>query len=75
LSAAATLRANVNDIFYTNINSGIINNLEDTKARWRNANDTRTITVSLSFRFGKAISDQRKHNATGAQSEQNRVKD
>jgi hypothetical protein len=39
---------------------------------WRNANDTRTVTISLSIRFGKAISDLRKHNATGAQSEQNR---
>ncbi|MCW3086703.1 MAG: hypothetical protein JWQ78_89 [Sediminibacterium sp.] len=75
LSAAATFRASVNDLFYTNINRGIINNLANTLANWRNANDTRTITVALSFRFGKAISDQRRHNATGAQSEQNRVKD
>jgi|GEM_PF-6930907 hypothetical protein len=28
----------------------------------------------LSYRFGKAISDLRKHNANGAESEQNRVK-
>ncbi len=75
LSTATTLRVNVNDIFYTNINRGIINNLENTLADWRNANDSRTITLSLSIRFGKAISNLRKHNATGAQSEQNRVKD
>lgn len=75
LSAATTLRVNVNDIFYTQVNRGIINNLENTLANWRNANDTRTVTVSLSIRFGKVISDLRKHNATGAQSEQNRVKD
>ncbi len=47
----------------------------NTEAKWRNANDTRTITLSLNFRFGKAISDLRRHNAIGAQSEQNRVKD
>jgi outer membrane receptor protein involved in Fe transport len=75
LSAAATFRATVNDIFYTQINRGIINNLINTEANWRNANDTRTITLSLNFRFGKTISDLRRHNATGAQSEQNRVKD
>ncbi len=75
LSAAATFRASVNDIFYTQINRGIINNLVNTEANWRNANDTRTITLSLNFRFGKAIADLRRHNATGAQTEQNRVKD
>jgi predicted ATP-grasp superfamily ATP-dependent carboligase len=75
LSTATTLRVNVNDIFYTNINRGIINNLANTLANWTNENDTRTVTVSLSVRFGKAISNLRKHNATGAQSEQNRVKD
>lgn len=75
LSPSITLRANVNDIFYTQINRGIINNLVNTEANWRNANDTRNFTLSVVFRFGKAINDQRKHNATGAQSEQNRVKD
>jgi hypothetical protein len=76
LSTAATLRVNVNDLFYTNVNRGIINNLANTLANWRNANDTRVVTIALSYRFGKAISDQRKqYNATGAQAEQNRVKE
>ncbi len=75
LSPSVTLRANVNDIFYTQVNRGIINNLVNTEANWRNANDTRNFTLSVVFRFGKAINDQRRHNATGAQSEQNRVKD
>lgn len=75
LSAASTLRVNVNDLLYSNINRGVINNLAFTNANWRNAYDTRTITIAFAYRFGKAISDQRKHNATGAQSETNRVKD
>lgn len=75
ISAAWTARAAVNDIFYTNINRGIINNLANTEANWRNANDTRTITLALAFRFGKAIADQRKHDPNSAQQEQNRVKD
>ncbi len=53
ISAAATIRATVNDLFYTQINRGIINNLVNTEANWRNANDTRTFTLVLFIRFGK----------------------
>lgn len=75
ISAASTLRVTVNDLFYTSITRGIINNLANTEANWRNAGDSRFVSVSLSYRFGKAINDLRKHNATGADSEKNRVKD
>ncbi|NTS41907.1 outer membrane beta-barrel protein [Flavisolibacter sp. BT320] len=75
VSAALTVRAAVNDILYTGINRGIINNLANTEANWRNANDTRTFTLALAFRFGKAISDLRKHNQNSAQQEQNRVRE
>jgi hypothetical protein len=75
ISAASTLRVNVNDLFYTSITRGIINNLAYTEANWRNASDSRFISLSLSYRFGKAMNDLRKHNATGAESEKNRVKD
>jgi hypothetical protein len=64
----------VNDIFKTMVNSGVINNLANTHADYHNVSDTRTAVLSLSYRFGKAISDQRKHEANGAESEQNRVK-
>ena len=75
VSTKLTVRAAVNDILYTNINRGIINNLANTEANWRNANDTRTVTIALAYRFGKAIADQRKHNQNSAQQEQNRVKE
>jgi len=75
ISAALTVRATMNDISYSNINRGIINNLSNTEANWRNANDSRTFTFALAWRFGKAINDQRRHNASGAESEKNRVKD
>jgi hypothetical protein len=75
LSAAWTVRASVNDILYTQINRGIINNLKNTEANWRNANDTRTATLAISWRFGKAITDLRKHNQNSAQQEQNRVRE
>jgi hypothetical protein len=74
LSPSTTIRLVVNDIFYTFKNTGVINNLYQTKANWVNLSDTRTVVLSLSYRFGKAISDQRKHNANGAEDERNRVK-
>ncbi|NCU04810.1 MAG: outer membrane beta-barrel protein [Chitinophagaceae bacterium] len=75
LGTAFTVRATANDILYTQINRGIINNLANTKANWRNANDTRVFTVSLAWRFGKTISDTRRHNQNSAQQEQNRVRE
>ncbi|MFL9484364.1 outer membrane beta-barrel protein [Chitinophagaceae bacterium LWZ2-11] len=74
LSSAATLKLVVNDIFYTYITHGTINNLSQTTANWINMGDSRTAVLSFSYRFGKAISNQRKHDANGAESEQNRVK-
>lgn len=75
VSTALTLRASVNDILYTNVNRGIINNLANTEANWRNANDTRTVTIALAYRFGKAIANQRKHEQNSALQEQNRVRE
>ncbi|RYG53324.1 MAG: TonB-dependent receptor [Chitinophagaceae bacterium] len=74
LSPAATLKLTVNDIFYTQINKGIINNLALTDANYYNRLDTRQFVLSFSWRFGKTIADQRKHSATGAEAEQNRVR-
>jgi hypothetical protein len=74
LSPSTTVKLTMNDIFYTYINTGVINNLANTTANWRNAGDTRFGVLSLSYRFGKTIADQRKHDANGAESEQNRVK-
>lgn len=74
LSSATTLTLVVNDIFHTYTNAGEINNLANTRANYKNVGDTRFAVLSLSYRFGKVISDLRKHDANGAESEQNRVK-
>lgn len=74
LSSNTTLKLAVNDIFHSYVNSGIINNLALTKANYRNVADTRTAVLSLSYRFGKAIAAQHIHEANGADSEKNRVK-
>jgi len=74
LSAATTLKFSVNDIFYSQANNGIINNLANTDANWFNRFDTRQFILTFSWRFGKTIADQRKHNTNGAESEQSRVR-
>jgi outer membrane receptor protein involved in Fe transport len=63
-----------NDLFYTFNNGGQINNLANVKANYLNRGDSRTVVLSLSYRFGKTIAGLRKHNADGAESEKNRVK-
>jgi hypothetical protein len=75
VSTALTVRATVNDILYTQINRGIINNLANIEANWRNENDTRTVTIALAFRFGKTIADLRRHSQNSAQQEQNRMRE
>ena len=74
LSPKATLKLSVSDLFYSRVNSGVINNLALTDASYRGVNDSRAATLSFSYRFGKTIANLRKHEATGAEAEQNRVK-
>jgi len=64
----------LNDIFYTSIRTGIINNLAQTEANWINKSDTRNAVLSYSYRFGKASSSAAKRNDSGADEEKNRVK-
>lgn len=74
LSPSTTLKLSLNDLFYSKINKGTINNLALTDANWINKNDSRYAVLSFSYRFGKAFSTPQKHEASGADSEKNRVK-
>lgn len=74
LTSQATIKLSISDILCTNINRGTINNLYLTNANFRTIGDSRAVLLSLSLRFGKNVSDQRKHNETGANEEQGRVK-
>lgn len=74
LSPSSTIKINGNDLFYTKIVNGKINNLASVEAGWRNRSDSRNVVVSYSYRFGKTFSDLKKHKNTGAEAEQNRVK-
>jgi len=74
LSAKTTLKLSMNDLFYTKINKGIINNLAQTEANWTNRSDSRNVILSFSYRFGKAFSSPQKHEGSGADAEKSRVK-
>jgi iron complex outermembrane recepter protein len=73
LKGKGTIKANVRDIFYTQMPQGNIN-FKATEARFKNARDTRVANVTFTYRFGKPIKNtngQRKKG--GASDEQNRV--
>ena len=74
LSSNSTLKLSLNDIFYTGIRTGVINNLAQTEANWINKSDSRNAVLSYSYRFGKASSSAAKRSDSGADEEKNRVK-
>jgi hypothetical protein len=69
-----TLKFAVNDIFYTSINNGIINNLKNTDATWKNKPDSRFAALTFVYSFGKTF-QSKSQERSGAETEQNRVKD
>jgi len=74
LSANATLKLTVSDIFYTVSNSWTIDHLNGAEADYRSVNDSRNVVLFFSYHFGKAITGLRKHETNGAQREQDRVR-
>lgn len=70
----ATLKFTVNDIFYTAVNKGRINNLAYTDATYNNRFDSRQFMIAFAYRFGKGQARERRHSSTGAESEKERVK-
>ena len=71
---AATLKLSAQDLLYTRRGSGTINNLELTEANWNSQYDSRVVSLSFSYRFGKAANQRQRHNGSGSESEQQRVK-
>ena len=74
LSNKGSLKLGINDIFYTNINSGVINNLKNTYADYNNQGDTRFAALTFTYSFGKSFESKNSQERSSAESEQNRVK-
>lgn len=75
LQGNGSLRFSVNDVFYGGIVNGTINNLHLTDATWINRRDSRFGAITFTYSFGKAFKSKEQHDASGADSEKNRVKE
>jgi hypothetical protein len=73
LSAGWTVELDTYDVLHTQNNTWQIGYLEGTTANYHSVGDSRNVQLTLTYRFGKTINNQRHHNANGAQSEMNRV--
>ncbi len=74
MDGKGNIKVSVNDLLYSQIGSGIINNLSMTDADWNSKLDSRSVTAAFSYRFGKSTTNKRGRNGTGSDSEQRRVK-
>ena len=68
------IKLSVNDLLYSRIGDGIINNLSQTDADWNSKFDSQSARISFFMRFGKATFNKEKYNSSGSDSEQQRVK-
>lgn len=74
LKSQGKIRLILNDVFYSNIYRGQINNLQNTDANWVNRPYSRFVSMAFSYSFGKSLQTRESHEETGAESEKNRVK-
>lgn len=74
LQGKGSLKFSANDIFYSNLNNGIIRNIKNTDANWRNRPDGRFVALTFTYSFGKSFQVKQQYDANGAESEKNRVK-
>jgi iron complex outermembrane receptor protein len=73
LKEKGNVKLGVRDIFYTMKPHGYIN-FQQTEATFSNQRDSRQVTLSFTYRFGKPLKGSSGHNHSGAGDEQNRVK-
>ena len=74
LKGKGSLKLGISDVFYSQIGSGIINNLKNTNADWNSKYDSRSARITFSYKFGKSTFKKEKYNSSGSDTEQNRVR-
>ena len=74
MNGKGNIKVSVNDMLYSRIGDGIINNLRQTNADWNSKFDSQSVRISFFMRFGKATFNKEKYNGSGSDSEQQRVK-
>lgn len=73
LKKKGTLKLSIRDIFNTQIFTGTVN-YQDIDVYLKNYRDSRTVSLTFLYRFGKPIKNQQHRKTGGAYEEQNRVK-
>ena len=73
LKKKGSVKLAVRDIFNSQNFSGSIN-YQDIDAYIKNIRDSRTFSLSFSYRFGKPLKSQNNRRTGGAVEEQNRIK-
>jgi hypothetical protein len=74
LKEKGSLKLGIRDIFYTQQVKGYIN-FQQTEATFHNSRDSRQVSLTFTYRFGKPIKGtQNNRHSGGADEEANRVK-
>jgi iron complex outermembrane recepter protein len=73
LKKKATIKLNVRDIFKSMTPHGEIN-IKSTDASFSQTRDSRVVTLSFSYRFGKPLKGVKNRKSGGAGDEQGRIK-
>lgn len=65
-----SVKLTIQDMFYTRLNYGIINNLQNAKGNYRNQGDTRVIGINFTWNFGKTFETRRRGSGSAEQETQ-----
>lgn len=74
LKDKGAIKLSLSDVLYTRHFRGTINNLTNTIATYHSPIDSRVLSATFSYRFGKNLGEQRRHDGGSADSEKGRVK-
>lgn len=74
LNNKLVLKLAINDLFYTRVNRGTINNLSFSEGNYKGLHDTRVATLTVAYNFGKQYENRGRHNVLGSDEERKRVK-
>ncbi|NII27326.1 outer membrane beta-barrel protein [Pseudoflavitalea sp. X16] len=70
LNGKGSIKLTIQDMFYTRLNYGIINNLQNAKGNYRNQGDTRVLGINFTYNFGKTFETRRRSNSSAEQETQ-----
>jgi hypothetical protein len=73
LKKKGSLKLSIRDIFQSQTFQGSVN-YQDIDMRIKNTRDSRTVSLTFAYRFGKPMQNQQRNKTGGASDEQSRVK-